>query len=99
MTVAFADDLILSTFFMSPPLVEEQISIRRDRSLSFLPEIAFISLKLNWEKGPGADLCPLVRFSAPIFVGTPSANVISSIPTLSKSWWSWMSRPPWVLLL
>jgi hypothetical protein len=44
--------------------------MRRDQSLSFLLEIAFILLKENGEKGPGADLCTLVRISAQICVET-----------------------------
>ncbi len=68
--------------------------MRRDQSLSFLPEIAFILLKGNEEKGPGADLCTLVRIPTQIFVETPSAKVMSPIPVSSKSWWSWMLRPP-----
>jgi hypothetical protein len=46
--VVFANDFTLSMLFMRSPLAEENILMRRERSLLLSPQIAFISLN---EKG------------------------------------------------
>ncbi len=73
--------------------------MRREQSLLLSTPIAFISLNEKGGKGPGADLWILVKISAQMLVEIPSAKVTSPIPTLSKSWCSWISSPPCVLLL
>jgi hypothetical protein len=85
--------------FMRPPLAEENISMRRERSLSLSPPITFISLNKKGEKGPGDDLWILVKIPAQMLVEIPSAKVTLPIPTLLKIWCSWISSPPCVLLL
>ncbi len=98
--MVFANDFTLSMLFMRPPLANENISMRRERSLLLSPPIPFISLnKKKEEKSPGADLWILVKIPAQMFVEIPSAKVTLPILTLSKSWCSWMSSPPFALLL
>ncbi len=82
-----------------PPFIEEYISRSRDLSFSLLLEIAVASLKEKGEKGPGADFCTHVKIPAHMFVNAPSEKTTSPMPASSNSWWSWMSRPPCVLLL
>ncbi len=99
-TVVLADALMSSMFFINPSFCAEETLIRRDLFL-LLPdaESAFILLKENGEKAPGADLCALPKFPAQRFVDTPLAKTTLPIPASSNSWWSWMLRPPWVLEL
>ncbi len=83
--MVFPYDFTLSMLFMGPLLAEENILMRRERSLLLSPLIAFISLNEKGEKGPGADLWILVKIPAQMLVEIPLGKVTLPIPTLLKS--------------
>ncbi len=83
--MVFADAFTSSMLFMIPPFAEENILMRREQSLLLSLPIAFILLNKKEEKGPGADLCTLMKIPAEILVKITLVNVTLPIPRLSKS--------------